>query len=129
MNTNGILATDGQRLAAFAYSDPVCSDVPRIEWRGVTYSQPECVAEWLEVRDATGRLVGVELVFARDYHPPFWRWLHRFPNVTLDEFGGATINFGVPNGSERASGGPFLPVHAFTTGDDENFVVYIPELF
>lgn len=81
------------------------------------------------MRDGRGGLVGVELDLARDYHPPFWRWLHRFPNVTLDEFGGATILFREPSGSERASGGPFLPVDAFTTGDDENFVVFIPEPF
>ena len=81
----------------------------------------------MELLDATGELVGVQLDLARDLHPPFWQWLHRFSNVTFDEHGGARIFFRERDSSER-EGGPHLPVEAFTT-DGKDFVLYVPELF
>ena len=71
--------------------------------------------------------MGVQLDLARDLHPPFWQWLHRFPNVTFDERGGARIYFQQSDGTEHEVG-PFLPVEAFTS-DGGDFVLYVPELF
>lgn len=127
MNHNAIITADGQRLAAFPYPAEVWSESPRIESRGAVYLQHHYVAEWMELLDSSGAIVGVQLDLARDLHPPFWQWLHCFPNVTFDEFGGAQIHFREPDGSER-EGGPFLPVEAFTT-DGRDFVLYVPELF
>lgn len=127
MNIDAIITADGQKLAASPYPAEVWSESPRIEWRGTLYPQHHYVAEWSELLDESGELVGVQLDLARDLHPPFWQWLHRFPNVTFDEHGGARIHFRQPAGTDRV-GGPFLPVEAFTT-DGGNFVLYVPELF
>ena len=123
MSSNAIIAPDGQRLAAFPYNEGVRSGV---EWRGVSYSQPEQVAEWMELLDASGELVGVQLDSTRDLHPRFWQWLHRFSNVSFDDYGGAQILF--RQSATHRLGGPYLPVDAFgtLTGD---FVLYVPELF
>jgi hypothetical protein len=127
MNNNGIITADGQKLAAFQYTQAVWTETPEIKWRGALYSEPRYVAEWMEVLDAHGELVGVQLDLVRDLYLPYWQWLHRFPNVKFDEYGGARIHFREPDVSDL-QGGPFLPVEAFTA-EGGDFVLYVPDLF
>jgi len=126
MNVNAIIAGDDNKLVPIPYDGEVSGDAAQIEWRGAIYSHPRYVAEWMELLDASGGVVGVELDMARDLHPPFWQWLHRFANVSFDEHGGARVLFH-GSGAKQEVYGPYLPVEAFQNvmGD---FVVYVPEL-
>lgn len=124
---DGIIAAEGNRLAAVAVSHQHRPDRDGLEWQGNRHAGGQYAAEWEELLDGEGRLVGVQLDLVRELNPSFWLWLHRFSNVRFDAHGGALIHFEEPSGDEHACG-PFLPVDAYPSGDG-NYLLYIPELF
>jgi hypothetical protein len=123
MNHNAIIAAEGDRLVPFVHVGYVADD---LNWRGMVYSNPKYVAEWMELLGVGGALVGVQLDMVQDLHSQFWQWLHRFSNVAFDEYGGAQILF--VESTTHDVGGPYLPVEAFQA-DNGDLIVYVPELF
>ena len=112
MNTHGILVSDGLRFTAFQYHGAFHGDLPEIQWQGIAYSRPQYSAEWEEILNATGKLVGVYLGMARHLHPAFCEWLRRFRNVYSDGHDDPRIFF---DGSDATleEFGPMLPVNAY----------------